>query len=79
MNKDEHGDVLIAVLLLQKVRTEGLTAGLYVSTYSLQIQDRNGSPSLVTQGSTQWQQYHGAKQTLKPPHPAVAMQVLAGS
>lgn len=44
MNKDEDGEVSIAVLLLQKVRTEGLTAGLYVSTYAFQKQDRNGGP-----------------------------------
>lgn len=79
MNKDEDGEVLITVVLLQKVRTEGLTAGLYVSTYTLQKQDRNGGPSLVTEGSTQWQQYHGAEQTPEPPHPAIAVHVLAGS
>lgn len=52
MNKDEDGEVLITVVLLQKVRTEGLTVGLYVSTYTLQKQDRNGGPSLVTEGSS---------------------------
>lgn len=43
------------------------------------FRNRTEMEVLVTQGSTQWQQYHGAKQTLKPPHPAIAMQVLAGS
>lgn len=42
------------------------------------FRNRTEMEVLVTQGSTQWQQYHGAKQTLKPPHPAIAMQVLAG-